>query len=322
MIPSRGAGSARDPVAGIVPAIRCRGLAKRFGATVALRSVDLEVRRGECFGLLGPNGAGKTTTIEILEGLQRPDAGEVEVLGLKWESDARELRRRLGIQLQETELPDRLKVREVVSLFRAMAPAGFTVDELIDRVRLRDKSGDLVRGLSGGQKQRLSLACALAGDPDILFLDEPTTGLDPQSRRHIWDICDEFRGRGGTILLTTHFMDEAEKLADRLAIIDHGTVLVEGTPRQLIASLGGDHIVDFETSAPLDPAELEALPAVRRVDAVVGHQRLATREPHRTILALYQLAAPAGAELTAPNTHDATLDDVFLAMTGRQLRDG
>jgi len=306
---------------GGVPAIRCRGLAKRFGETVALSSVDLEVRRGECFGLLGPNGAGKTTTIEILEGLQRPDAGEVEVLGLRWESSGRELRRRLGIQLQETELPDRLKVREVVTLFRAMAPAGFTVEELIDHVLLREKSNDLVKGLSGGQKQRLSLACALAGDPDILFLDEPTTGLDPQSRRHIWDICNEFRARGGTILLTTHFMDEAERLADRLAIIDSGRVLVEGTPRQLIASLGGDHIVDFETSIPLEATELAALPAVTRVDVVVGHQRLATREPHRTIQALYQLAGREGTELTALNTHNATLDDVFLAMTGRQLRD-
>ncbi len=303
------------------PAIRCRGLAKRFGDTVALRSVDLEVRRGECFGLLGPNGAGKTTTIEILEGLQRPDAGEMEVLGLRWETHERELRRRLGIQLQETELPDRLTVREIVTLFRAMQPAGPEVDELIGRVQLSDKRDDQTRNLSGGQRQRLSLACALAGNPDILFLDEPTTGLDPQSRRHIWDICNDFRTAGGTILLTTHFMDEAERLSDRLAIMDHGKVLVEGTPRQLVASLGGDHIVDFESTVALDSEELAALPAVTRVDSVVGHLRLATREPHRTILALYQLVDQRQAELTALSTHNATLDDVFLAMTGRQLRD-
>ncbi|MDR0787327.1 MAG: ABC transporter ATP-binding protein [Gemmatimonadota bacterium] len=302
-------------------AIRCRGLAKRFGETVALRSVDLEVRRGECFGLLGPNGAGKTTTIEILEGLQFPDAGEVEVLGLGWADSSAELRSRLGIQLQETELPERLKVREVVALFRAMTPRGPTVESLIDQVLLGDKSGSLVRQLSGGQKQRLSLACALAGDPDILFLDEPTTGLDPQSRRHIWDICNEFRARGGTILLTTHFMDEAERLADRLAIIDQGKVLVEGSPRELIAGLGGDHIVDFEMSAPLDPSVYSTLPAVTRVDSVVGHQRLATLAPHRTIQALFQLAEQSGVEMTALSTHNATLDDVFLAMTGRQLRD-
>jgi ABC-2 type transport system ATP-binding protein len=303
------------------PAIRCRGLAKRFGDTVALRSVDLEVRRGECFGLLGPNGAGKTTTIEILEGLQRPDAGEVEVLGLRWETHERELRRRLGIQLQETELPDRLTVREIVTLFRAMQPAGVPIDDLIARVQLTDKQGEQARNLSGGQRQRLSLACALAGDPDILFLDEPTTGLDPQSRRHIWDICNDFRTGGGTILLTTHFMDEAERLSDRLAIMDHGKVLVEGTPRQLVSSLGGDHIVDFETTTELDEAVLAGLPAVTRVDSVVGHMRLATREPHRTIQALYQLVGERRAELTALSTHNATLDDVFLAMTGRQLRD-
>jgi ABC-2 type transport system ATP-binding protein len=303
------------------PAIRCRGLQKRFGETVALRSVDLEVRAGECFGLLGPNGAGKTTTIEILEGLQRPDAGEVEILGLRWEGHARELRRRLGIQLQETELPERLTVRETVALFRAMQPAGASVDDLIERVELGEKRNDQVRQLSGGQRQRLSLSCALAGDPDILFLDEPTTGLDPQSRRHIWDICNDFLGRGGTILLTTHFMDEAERLSDRLAIMDNGSVLVEGTPRELIASLGGDHIVEFECSSALDAVTLGSLPAVSRVDIVVGHHRLATREPHRTIHGLYQLVDRLGTELTALNTHQATLDDVFLAMTGRQLRD-
>jgi ABC-2 type transport system ATP-binding protein len=228
----------------------------------------------------------------------------------------------LGIQLQETELPERLTVRETVALFRAMQPSGASVDELIERVELGEKRGDQVRQLSGGQRQRLSLTCALAGNPDILFLDEPTTGLDPQSRRHIWDICNEFRARGGTILLTTHFMDEAERLTDRLAIMDNGRVLVEGTPRELIAGLGGDHIVDFECSAELEQETLTALPAVTRVDIVVGHHRLATREPHRTIHGLYQMVDRLGAELTALNTHQATLDDVFLAMTGRQLRDG
>jgi ABC-2 type transport system ATP-binding protein len=302
-------------------AIRCRNLKKSFGQTVALRSVDLEVGRGECFGLLGPNGAGKTTTIEILEGLQEPDSGDVEVLGLKWSRSARELRSRLGIQLQETELPERLTVRETVSLFRAMNPTGPSVEALIDKVELGEKRRDQVRQLSGGQRQRLSLACALAGDPDILFLDEPTTGLDPQSRRHIWDVCNDFRSRGGTILLTTHFMDEAERLSDRLAIMDHGRVLVEGPPRQLIATLGGDHVVEFECTRSFTDEALSDLPAVTRVDRVVGHTRLATREPHRTILGLYQLATREGGELTALNTHHATLDDVFLAMTGRQLRD-
>jgi ABC-2 type transport system ATP-binding protein len=283
--------------------------------------VDLEVLRGECLGLLGPNGAGKTTTIEILEGLQRPDDGEVAILGLSWDRDEAALRPRLGVQLQETELPDRLTVEETITLFRSVYPRGPSAGELIERVELTEKRRDQVRFLSGGQRQRLSLACALAGDPDILFLDEPTTGLDPQSRRHIWDICRAFRASGGTILLTTHFMDEAERLADRLAIMDHGRVLVEGTPRELIASLGGDHIVDFESERPLPEEALLTLPAVTRIDRAAGHLRLASREPHRTVLALYRLAEEHGTELTSLNTHHATLDDVFLALTGRQLRD-
>jgi ABC-2 type transport system ATP-binding protein len=302
-------------------AILCRGLHKRFGETIAVRSVDLEVRRGECFGLLGPNGAGKTTTIEILEGLQQPDAGEVEILGLHWADRPNELRPRLGIQLQETELPDKLTVEEIVRLFRSVYPAGPTIEELIDYVQLAEKRNDQVRTLSGGQKQRLSLACALAGRPDVLFLDEPTTGLDPQSRRHIWDLCRDFRAGGGTILLTTHFMDEAERLADRLAIMDHGSVLVSGTPRQLIASLGGDHVVEFETDAVFSGDELSQLPCVTRVDLSAGNTRLATREPHRTIPALLQLIELRQGNLNALNTHQATLDDVFLALTGRQLRD-
>ncbi len=305
-----------------VPAIRCRGLHKRFGETVAVASVDLNVRRGECFGLLGPNGAGKTTTIEILEGLQSHDGGEVEILGSRWGGDDRRLRARLGIQLQETELPERLTVEETIRLFRSVYPGGPSVDELLDHALLTEKRRDQVRFLSGGQRQRLSLACALAGAPDILFLDEPTTGLDPQSRRHIWELCRIFRDGGGTILMTTHFMDEAERLTDRLAIMDHGRVLVEGTAKELIASLGGDHVVEFEASVPLDESRLAALPAVSRVDLSASGARLATKEPHRSIPGLYQMVDASGGELTVLNTHHATLDDVFLAMTGRQLRDG
>jgi ABC-2 type transport system ATP-binding protein len=311
--PGRGAGEI---------AIRCRGLQKRFGTTIAVRSVDLVVRRGECFGLLGPNGAGKTTTVEILAGLQTADAGEVEILDLNWTRDARQLRRRLGIQLQETELPERLTVEETVRLFRAIYRSGPSVTELVERVELVEKRSEQTRFLSGGQKQRLSLACALAGSPDILFLDEPTTGLDPQSRRHIWDVCNDFRDRGGTILLTTHFMDEAERLADRLAIMDNGSVLVAGTPRELMAALGGDHFVEVESTVELAGERLLALPGVTRAEAVGGHLRLASREPHRTIPALHRLIETEGGELTALNTHHTTLDDVFLALTGRQLRDG
>jgi ABC-2 type transport system ATP-binding protein len=303
-------------------AIRCRALHKRFGDTVAVRSLDLEVRRGECFGLLGPNGAGKTTTIEILEGLQHPDSGEVEILGLSWRRDARALRPRLGIQLQETELPERLTVEETVRLFRSIHPRGPTVEELIVQMELAEKRGAQVRNLSGGQRQRLSLTCALAGAPDILFLDEPTTGLDPQSRRHIWEICMRFRESGGTILLTTHFMDEAERLSDRIAIMDHGSILVEGTPRELIDSLGGDHVVEFASSVPLPAGELLRLPGATRLDTVDSVHHLTTGEPHRTVPALLELIRSRGGEFTGLSTHHATLDDVFLAQTGRQLRDG
>jgi ABC-2 type transport system ATP-binding protein len=303
------------------PAIRCRALHKRFGQTVAVRSLDLEIRRGECFGLLGPNGAGKTTTIEILEGLQPPDAGEVEILGMSWRRDARAIRPRLGIQLQDASLPDKLTVGETVQLFRSFYPRGRSAEQLIALVALQEKRGTQVRNLSGGQRQRLSLACALAGDPDILFLDEPTTGLDPQSRRQLWDLVEGFRAGGGTILLTTHFMDEAEKLSDRIAILDHGEILVEGTPRELIASLGGEHVIEFATTRPLAASELLRLPEVTEQALHDGLQRLTTREPHRTVPALLALIDGEGAELTALNTHHATLDDVFLAKTGRQLRD-
>ena len=219
-----------------------------------MKSLDLEVFRGECFGLLGPNGAGKTTTIEILEGLTEPDGGEVEILGMTWRAHGERLRARLGVQLQETDLPDRLSVEETLRLFRSFYPEGRTVEELIDVVQLGEKRRTHVRDLSGGQRQRLSVACALAGAPDVLFLDEPTTGLDPQSRRQLWDVVEAFRAGGGTMLLTTHFMDEAEKLSDRIAILDHGEILVQGTPRELIRSLGAEHVVEFASTVPLPRA--------------------------------------------------------------------
>ncbi len=304
-------------------AVRCRGLHKRFGETVAVRSLDLEVRRGECLGLLGPNGAGKTTTIEILEGLQSPDDGEVEILGLRWKRDARALRQRLGVQLQETELPEKLTVEETIRLFRAQYPRGAEVEELIARVELAEKRKTWVRDLSGGQRQRLSLACALAGAPDVLFLDEPTTGLDPQARRHIWEICEDFREAGGTILLTTHFMDEAERLADRIAILDHGAILVEGTPRELIDSLGGDHVIEIA----VEDGQAVPTEAIRRLAGVTGvHQqdgrvRLTVGRLHAVVPPLLDALSAAGVVLSGLTTHTATLEDVFVALTGKSLRD-
>jgi ABC-2 type transport system ATP-binding protein len=244
-------------------AVKCDNVEKRYGSVVAVDGLSLHVRRGECFGLLGPNGAGKTTTIEILEGLLTPDAGHVEILGLAWKTSERELRERLGIHLQETQLSDKLTVEEMLRLFRSFYRRGRQVGELLDIVALDGKRRSRVGTLSGGQKQRLSVACALAGNPDLLFLDEPTTGLDPQSRRQLWDVLERFRSSGGTILLTTHYMDEAQVLCDRVAIVDHGRVIAEGSPNELITSL----------AAP------------------------------KTVV------------------HQGTLEDVFMSLTGRHLRD-
>jgi ABC-2 type transport system ATP-binding protein len=224
-------------------ALRCRDLHKRYGDVVAVDGLSLAVERGECFGILGPNGAGKTTTIEILEGLLRPDAGDVEILGMTWRADERRLRQRLGVQLQETQLPDKLTVEETLRLFRSFYHQGQTVDDLLQMVELESKRRSWVGKLSGGQKQRLALACALAGTPELLFLDEPTTGLDPQARAQLWTLVRRIRERGGTILLTTHYMEEAEALCDRVAIVDHGRVIAVGTPPELIASLGAPKTV-------------------------------------------------------------------------------
>ena len=246
-----------------MPAVRCEHLTKHYGDVMAIDDLSLTVERGECFGLLGPNGAGKTTTIEILEGLLAPDGGDVEVLGLAWTRDENQLRQRLGIQLQETRLAEKLTVEETLRLFRSFYDQGRSIDELLTISELEAKRSSWVGKLSGGQKQRLAIACALAGAPDLLFLDEPTTGLDPQSRRQLWSVLNSFRAAGGTIVLTTHYMEEAEVLCDRVAIVDRGRVIAVGAPKQLIESLGAPNVV----------------------------------------------------------THHGTLEDVFMALTGRHLRD-
>src|SRR3989441_4558 len=230
----------------IAPAIRCRGLVKDYGKLRAVNGLDLEVRAGECFGLLGPNGAGKTTTVEILEGLLPSTSGEVELLGRKWQNDGDSLRQRLGISLQETNLADKLTVEETLRLFRSFYAAGPEVDDLLELVSLTDKRKNWYMKLSGGPKQRLAVACALVGDPPILFLDEPTTGLDPQSRRQLWGLIERFKTEGRTVLLTTHYMDEAQRLCDRVAVVDKGKVIALGTPRALIQSLGGTEVVEIK----------------------------------------------------------------------------
>lgn len=235
-------------------AIRVRELRKTYPSkppVEAVRGIDLRVERGECFGLLGPNGAGKTTTIEILEGLLDATSGDVEILGLRWDRDGDAIRQRIGISLQETRLSEKLTLRETLRLFRSFYRQGRDPDELIVQLSLGDKANARVGKLSGGQKQRLAVACALVGDPELLFLDEPTTGLDPRSRRELWAVIQQFRDSRRTVLLTTHYLEEAERLCDRVAIVDRGRVIACDTPRSLIASLGGEHVVEFQWNGPV-----------------------------------------------------------------------
>jgi ABC-2 type transport system ATP-binding protein len=303
------------------PAICCRGLVKDYGTLRAVNGLDLEIRAGECFGLLGPNGAGKTTTVEILEGLLPATSGEVELLGRCWKKDGKALRQRLGISLQETNLSDKLTVEETLRLFRSFYAAGPEIEELLDLVSLTDKRKTWYMKLSGGQKQRLAVACALVGDPEILFLDEPTTGLDPQSRRQLWGLIERFKEEGRTVLLTTHYMDEAQRLCDRVAIVDKGKVIALGTPRELIQSLGGTDVVVIICDGPVDESSLRSFAGVHTVKALTDGLSLTVEHLHRTLPLVLAHLQEAGRTLTGLSTHHATLEDVFVSHTGRHLRD-
>ena len=325
-------------------AIECHGLRKTYdGKVEALRGLDLEIREGQCFGLLGPNGAGKTTAIEILEGLLPPTSGEVRIFGRSWRSHARELREWLGISLQETRLSDKLTVRETLDLFASFYRQPLATKEVLEELGLAEKSDAWVGKLSGGQRQRLAVATALVANPRILFLDEPTTGLDPQSRRQLWEIIGDFQRRGGTVLLTTHYMDEAERLCDRLAIIDYGQIIAAGTPADLIDRLGGHHVIEFTTSAGNSPSDSDhspskppskpndarnsaqelwsGLPGVESVRADDGLIALTVRQPHVTIPALLEAVSKQDAMLLRLTTRQASLEDVFVKLTGRHLRE-
>jgi ABC-2 type transport system ATP-binding protein len=305
------------------PPLLVRGLRKRFADVTAVDGLDLEIRSGECFGLLGPNGAGKTTTIEICEGLTQPDEGEVRVLGRRWGAHDRELRSLLGISLQETQFSEKLTVEETIRLFRSFYRRGPSVDEVIATVQLQEKRVGRVGQLSGGQRQRLALACALVGDPSLLFLDEPTTGLDPQSRRQLWDLIERFKADGRAILLTTHYMEEAERLCDRVAIVDHGRVIALGTPRELVASLSAEHVVEFAVGpgVALDETSLRNVSGVAAAARRDGTWRIRVGELHRTVPALLAELHRQEVQLTELRTHSATLEDVFVELTGRHLRD-
>jgi ABC-2 type transport system ATP-binding protein len=305
------------------PPLSVSGLRKAYRDVVAVDGLDLEVRPGECFGLLGPNGAGKTTTVEICEGLTSPDSGDVVVLGRRWGRDDRELRQLLGISLQETQFSEKLTVLETVRLFRSFYARGPEPEAVIRMVQLEEKSSGRVGQLSGGQKQRLALACALVGAPELLFLDEPTTGLDPQSRRQLWELIEEFRAAGRSILLTTHYMEEAERLCDRVAVMDHGKVIAMDTPRELIVLLEAEHVLEFAVGegAALDAGTLRALDGVCSAARRDGTWQLQVTELHRAMPALLAELRREGTQLTELRTHSPTLEDVFVALTGRHLRD-
>jgi ABC-2 type transport system ATP-binding protein len=304
--------------------VRCKDLRKTYeGKVEAVRGLDVTIYAGQCFGLLGPNGAGKTTTIEILEGLLAPTSGEVEILGHTWKHDSRALREMIGISLQETRLSEKLTVRETVELFAGFYKQSRPVDQVLAELSLTEKADARVGKLSGGQKQRLAIATALVSSPRMLFLDEPTTGLDPQSRREVWDIVRRFQQSGGTVLLTTHYMDEAERLCDYISIIDHGKVIADGTPAELISGVGGHHRVEFALEAEnLDGVDLwRSLPGVGGVHHDAGITALTVEEPHLTIPALLATVNQRGWKLSQLTTRQSSLEDVFVNLTGRHLRE-
>ena len=304
-----------------------RDLVKRYGRATAVDGVSFTIRRGEIFGILGPNGAGKTTTLEIIEGIRTPDAGEIQVDGLDARRQRRALRQRIGVQLQATSLFEELTVRETLALFGAFYPRALSPDTLLRQVELRDKARSFPQDLSGGQRQRLALALALVNDPRLLFLDEPTTGLDPQSRRMLWDTIHDLREQGKTIVLTTHFMDEAQLLCDRIAIMDHGHIIAQDTPTGLIGLLRASATIECALAAPqsgapaLDVASLRALPGVSEAQLGMDHAVVYTTDVERTLVALLQLAAARGATIERMQVHSPTLEDVFLKLTGRDLRE-
>jgi ABC-2 type transport system ATP-binding protein len=311
--------------------IECTNLRKTYdGKVEAVRGLSLRIETRECFGLLGPNGAGKTTTIEILEGLLAPTSGEVRIFGRGWRDNPRQLREWIGISLQETRLTEKLTVRETIELFASFYVEPRSAEAVLDDLQLAEKADTWVAKLSGGQKQRLAVATALVGNPRILFLDEPTTGLDPQSRRQLWEIVRRFQNSGGTVLLTTHYMDEAERLCDRLAIVDHGQIIAEGRPAELIDRLGGAHVVEFRISRPEGAEDhsnghaveaWRALPSVESAREEDGTICLNVREPHLTIPALLESVNRDGRRLEHLSTRQASLEDVFVQLTGRHLRE-
>ena len=302
-----------------------RQLRKSFGKLTAVDGIDLEVRAGECLALLGPNGAGKTTTVEMLEGLQTPDSGTITLFGQDLKRERSAIMQRVGVMLQDTQLYKKLTVRETLALFASFFRHSLAVDVALAQVGLQDKADSRLEELSGGQKQRAYLACSLINEPQLLFLDEPTTGLDPQARRLIWDLLRQHKGRERGILLTTQYMDEAEQLADRVAIVDHGKIIAEGTPQELIHRVCGEQVLRFRFRHP-DPAaaRLQLLPQLPWMEDVIlsgEYFELVSSQALERLAALNQAAAGVGLVLDQLDVHRATLEDVFIKLTGRSIRD-
>lgn len=306
-------------------AIRCTDLVKTYPGkppVEAVRGINFSVEVGECYGVLGPNGAGKTTTIEILEGLLTATSGTAEVLSMNWKNNATAIRERIGVSLQETQLSERLSVGETLSLFRSFYHSGISPEQAMARVSLQEKEGAWIKTLSGGQKQRLAVATALVGDPELIFLDEPTTGLDPASRRELWEIIENFKADGKTVLITTHYMEEAERLCDRVAIFDSGKIIAEGTPQELIRSIGAEHVIEFsieQENITLDRSLLQSLPTVEQVDLEQSKYHITASEPHIVLPALISCLAEQQISLASLSTRHASLEDVFVSLTGRHL---
>src|SRR5712671_2937234 len=301
--------------------IEVDNLAKRYGDVEALRGVSFSVEEGEVFGLLGPNGAGKTSTVEILEGLRTPDSGRVSVCGLDPQTSGAEFKFVIGAALQSTALPDKMRVHEALDLFGSFYPQRRGTQELLKRFGLEEKRNAFYSQLSGGQKQRLALAMALVNDPRVVFLDEPTAGLDPQVRREIYDIIEELKKEKKTILLTTHYIEEAERLCDRVAIVDHGKVIALGTPRELKAHSGGATRIEVRLSKPESNGALKSLEGVADAREVDGTYVLHSMRPPQAIVSLVKHLEAGGNELVSLEISSPSLEDVFIEMTGRRLRD-
>ena len=301
-------------------AVEVKNLTKRYGDLIAVNEVDFNIEKGEIFGLLGPNGAGKTTTIEMIEGLRQPDNGTISVCGIDARKERDKIKEIIGVQLQSTTIYDKIRVDEVIDLFRGYYQKTLDTDEILDMVSLNEKKNSYVSTLSGGQKQRVALALALVNDPEIIFLDEPTTGLDPQARRNVWDIVEDLGSKGKTVVLTTHYMEEAERLCNRLGIIDHGTIIALDTTRELIAKQNLDSAIEFTSSNGVSGDAFEKIDGVNKVTQDGREFVIQTTASSRVLGELSRISEENGFSLENITVRKATLEDVFLALTGRKLR--